>query len=375
MALPSSMSSGGTVIRRAGLRVAAYPSDPTFWTEVQCSSSTSFPTSRSRIVKAGPSAMNFVVATFEVPYSTQTYYARARHFKTGYTTGAWTALVNDTPGYLVDGMPDAPKTATLISSLHNPQGSILPVAAGALLTAKTSWAAALAGPAIQVYNPSDTTLPNPDGSTVSFPANGWPSIAAPTGGNGAGGTLTNGTYFCRICYVKSGWIVAIGAEAQIATTNGSLLINGPATPAANRYDGWIPIITGVAANGENIGSGAVNCSAPVAFGTSFTYTANPTFEGDAYSNIQAGAICTTRTSAGALLAASTAYTAYFYFDLPAKQLQAGAGPALTASSAAATQMKQDRRICLSDTSVTLPSTPANAGAGGTTTTGGGGRYR
>jgi hypothetical protein len=105
VSLPTSMTLGRFALRRAGMRVAALPGDNTYWAEVQCSSSTSFPTSRTRIVKLPPSAANFVVATFEVPYSTRTFYARSRHFKTGYSTGPWSTLASGKPDYLVDQMP------------------------------------------------------------------------------------------------------------------------------------------------------------------------------------------------------------------------------------------------------------------------------
>jgi hypothetical protein len=106
MAIPTSMTSGGVTLRRAGFRVAAFPTDPTFWMEVQASSSTAFASSRTRIQKFTPSGGNQVVATFEVPYSTKTYFTRARSFAIGYTTSPWTTVASGKPYYLVNRMPD-----------------------------------------------------------------------------------------------------------------------------------------------------------------------------------------------------------------------------------------------------------------------------
>jgi len=106
MSLPSSMTSGGLAPARTGFRFGLVPGDHSFWVEVQASTSTGFASSRTYKAKYPPSAANLALIPLETPYSTKTYYARARHYKVGYSTGAWSTLASGKPDYFVETQVD-----------------------------------------------------------------------------------------------------------------------------------------------------------------------------------------------------------------------------------------------------------------------------
>lgn len=276
MALPTSMTSGSLVLRRAGIRVAAFPSDPTFWTEVQCSSSTAYATSRTRFQKFAPTAANFVTATFETPYSTLKYFARARHFKVGYSTGPWSNLGSDVPGYLVGGMPDVHKIATRMSSLHNPQGSILPNPSGAsgMLTYSSGggtnghmWLTWKSIANVTMYRPDQTSLVI-NLTTVGVSGYDVPGTASLSAV--AGGALGARTYFVYVAYVKDRIVYPLtGGEASLAVGANNLLRVAAPTTNTN-YDGWC-VWVGTASNTEVLqGTLGASTTALQPFGSPWT---------------------------------------------------------------------------------------------------------
>src|SRR5882672_8411299 len=154
--------------------------------------------------------------------------------------------------------------------IHNAQGAIAPVANdGAFITVTSMFPAGGAErPSINVTWTSKT-LVRADGSSLVIAASAWaatpptPTLTQINSGGSITGTVQ---FFVRIAYVKNGWIVAVGAEANttfVGVTNNSLKVTSPTAPSPNFFDGWIPLIS-TGASGSNIEaqSTAFNASAP-----------------------------------------------------------------------------------------------------------------
>jgi len=347
MTLPTSMTSGGYSLRQAGIRVDVYPGDPTFWTEIQASSSTAFQSSRTVKIKRAPSDSNLVTVDFHFPFSTRTYFTRARHFKTGYTTGPWSGVASDQPAYFVETIPHPANMATRISSLHNVQGSMLPVIGPA--TAFFSFNDGVtAGLGFISFDWASQTLRYPDGSTVTIPAgSSMPKPAAPTLTATGGGAQGARTVFVRVAYMKDGNLYPVSAENSIALlANQRVIITAP--PAQAGMDGWTWL--GFGTNAEY-----VQTTTPVAFGT------NVTADTAAVVNAQWTASWLNMTMVN--LAASTQYFFYPFYDQELTYMRFP-GAANAAKSGTSAQLQNgDKNIAVSgfgSFAVTLPGNGATA---------------
>jgi len=250
MAIPANISTGGIAPRRYGIRYCAYPADPTFSVEVQVAPTAAFSTATNmQKMKFPPSAAAQILATFEVPFSTSLWYARSRHFKTGYTTGAWTPVVSDIPAQLVERMPIPANTATNISSLSNPQGSMLPYSSP---SPGTFFSHAEEGLGVgQMWISLDwttATIQFPDASTKTIP-NPPAAPSAPSTTTVVGGALGARTRFVKIAYVKQTafttfeTLYPVSAETtQVIAANNLLKVTSPADPGSGLYDGWAVLV-------------------------------------------------------------------------------------------------------------------------------------
>ncbi len=365
MAKPANLSTGGLAPRRYGLRVAVYPSDPTVSVEVQAAPTTAFASSQTLNFKYPPTAASFILSTFEVPYSTSLWYTRARPFKAGYTTGAFTGIVSDTPALLQEMMPIPAHTATRISSLDNPQGSVLPVPFGASLFTG-SWGGIGVGQMFVAFSWTSQTLRYPDGSTLTLPAPpAGIALAAGDLNQVAGGTRGATTLFARRGLVKDGHVYALsGSQSFAVSANNRLTVAAPT--AVPGYDGWCVMV--------DSGSGTTvflqesgGTQFPIPFGTNYTEpTAHFSNAAAQYTSAWLNAVVYVD------LNANTTYYFYPTFDIArgfARFFPAGDAIGDTAPSMADAALAWlDGRIALSGTGMQIA---VGAGGGsGSPTTGG-----
>ena len=221
------------------------------------------------------------------------------------------------------------------------------------------------------------TVTRGDGTTISVTANtAQPVPSAPTVSQVAGGTSASTTLFFRIALIIDNMIMSVSGETSFTkAANNFFSVASPASQAG--YDGWVPLaggLTGLAGLSSFLVSGLlVN---PIAFGTNFTESTGSLFSGsgvgDSVSNLNnppspAGS-GTLTTPINLLVAASTAYFAYPFWDL-ALGMMRFAGPVLTAKSVTAAQLQSsDGKVAMSAGAVSF-STPAT---GGTSSAAGGG---
>ncbi len=373
MAIPAALTTG-FVSQLYGIRVPLLSTDPTVGLELQFATAANAPTSKwvshGRFSPHAAQGGSFIIAR---PHTTQLTYFRARAWKVGYPDSAFTTVVSGRPQLLTQLLPP-PITGAIqvgISTPHNNQGSLLPIAVpgpGNQLLTFNKYANSNAASAQLVWSWAAFTLYRPDGTTISVPANTSmiSNPPSPVLGQQAGGALGARTYFVRISYIKNGRLYGVSAEASLAVNANNLLtIAAPAQLAG--MDGWAAHIS-TTTNTEIVNA-------------SFLWTGGPYSEpvggatttgGVKYQTTWANAIIDAGPSVGVpngLTDGSTVYP-YPFYDMLSGFI---AFPTLTTPTAldgpSAQQANQDGRIPLAPGGFAIVLPAANGSGSGT---GGGG---
>lgn len=273
------------------------------------------------------------------------------------------------------------------STIHNAQGSVIPIASnpnfgtvGGNPAAGGPWLAFSFAAPLTIYRADQSTLVIP-----ATPGAGWGqpgNIAAPgLAAGGTGGLLGTGTFRVRIGFVKNGGILMTGNSATIAVTAGqNITVTAPTAPSPNPYDGWIAIWSdaagGVGSEFVRNVTGAKPDSV-TAFGSNFVITAVGTKLGDNMGNITTAVGGNNAFVVVTGLAASTSYYLYPYIDLVLVDTLAildTATPPTTPSAPVAALQNGDTRIPLSYGALPAVTVPAS-GVGNNTQVNLGGKFK